>query len=149
MTMTCTARVGTGRAAAGMRLAARRSATGFTLIELAIVGICIAILAATAIASYEYATIKSRRGEAQSCLTAGAQFMERYYTTHMSYKDAPLPDCAAEVKPHYTIEFSATPTATAFTLSAKPEGRQGDMEKDCGTMTMDQTGRRTPTSNCW
>ena len=26
---------------------------------------------------------------------------------------------------------------------------QADLEKDCGTMTMDQTGRRTPSTNCW
>jgi type IV pilus assembly protein PilE len=136
-------------ASAGRRLAARRHATGFTLIELAIVGICIAILAATAVAGYEYATVKARRGAAQGCLTEAAQFMERYYTTNMTYVGAAIPACSTNVANHYTLGFSVAATANGYTLQAAPQGRQAELEKDCGTMTIDQAGRRTPSTHCW
>lgn len=137
------------RSMAGQRLGARARATGFTLIELAITGVCICILAATAIASYDYATIKARRGSAQGCLTEAAQFMERYYTTNLSYAGAVLPACSSDVTDHYTLGFSVAPTAAGYTISAAPKGRQAVAEKDCGTMTIDQVGRKTPTANCW
>ena len=135
------------RAAAGSRLAAR--ARGFTLIELVIVGVCVTLLAATAIASYEYATVKARRGNAQGCLIEAAQFMERYYTTNMTYAGAALPACSSDVTSHYDIGFSAAPTAAGFTIQAAPKGRQAVAETDCGTMTMDQVGRKTPAAGCW
>ena len=49
------------KASAGLRLASRANAAGFTLIELAIVGVCVTILAVTAVTSYEFATVKARR----------------------------------------------------------------------------------------
>jgi type IV pilus assembly protein PilE len=139
------------RPGAGNRLAARARASGFTLIELAITCLVIAILAAMAVASYEYATVKARRGAAQACLTEAAQYMERYYTTEMKYEGASFPACSSNVTPHYKVRFQndVAPTAGAYTIEAIPQGRQSQLEKDCGTMTIDQVGRRTPTSNCW
>jgi type IV pilus assembly protein PilE len=137
------------RPGAGHRLAARARVAGFTLIELAITCLVVAILAAMAVASYEYATVKARRGSAQACLTESAQFMERYYTTNMSYAGATLPACSTDVTAHYDIGFSAGPTAGTFTVQAAPKGRQAVAETVCGTMTIDQVGRKTPTANCW
>jgi type IV pilus assembly protein PilE len=113
------------------------------------VAICISILAVMAVTSYEYATIKSRRANAQACLTEHSQYMERHYTTHMTYVGADEPGCSAEVSEHYEFTFSAEPTASAYTLQAKPLGRQEEAEQDCGTMTIDQVGRKTPAEHCW
>jgi type IV pilus assembly protein PilE len=137
------------RAAAGARLATRKGQSGFTLIELAIVCVVVSILAATAIAGFQYATIKARRGNAQGCLTEGAQYMERWYTTEQTYVGAQLPACSSDVTDFYTIDFSAGPTATAFTLQAVPKDLQAEKEKDCGTMTIDHAGRKTPAAGCW
>jgi type IV pilus assembly protein PilE len=137
------------RAAAGARLAARRGQAGFTLIELAIVCVVVSILAAMAVTGFRYATIKARRGAAQGCLTEAAQFMERWYTTEQTYAGVNLPTCSSDVTEFYTLNFSVAPTAGGYTLQAVPQGAQAEEEKDCGTMTIDHAGRKTPAAGCW
>jgi type IV pilus assembly protein PilE len=134
-----------GHAASG-----RAAERGFTLVELMIVVAVVAILAAIAVPSYEYAMIKARRSAAQGCLTEEAQRMERFYTVNMSYASAPGPTCGNDITPHYTISFVGTPDASGYVLQIEPLGRQATAETMCGTMTMDQTGKKTgATSDCW
>lgn len=129
---------------------ARSGSGGFTLIELVIAVAVIAILATIAMPSYEFAMVKARRSAAQGCLTEQAQYMERYYTTHMTYKDAPNPTCGDGVGPHYTIEFVGTPDAAGYTLRIVPQGRQATAETQCGAMTIDHTGKKDgATPECW
>jgi len=123
---------------------------GFTLIELIVVVAVVAILAAIAIPGYEYAMVKARRGAAKGCLTEQAQRMERYYTVNMSYANAPAPSCGADAAPYYQIAFSGTPDASSYVLQITPQGRQATGDTTCGTMTLDQTGKKTGlTSDCW
>ncbi len=125
---------------------------GFTLIELMVTVAIVGILMAIAITSYEFATIKSRRGAAQSCVTEWAQFMERFYTTNMRYDQdlagAAVPDpglqCKTDLNQSYTIGLdTAATSATKFTVQAVPVGRQLEKDTKCGTMTMDQAGTKT------
>lgn len=133
---------------------ARRKNAGFTLIELMIVVAVIAILATIAYASYSFAMIKSRRSAAATCLQERAQFMERYYTTNMTYAGASDPAECDTVSDFYTLAFDGDPDATTFEISATPEGAQ---EKDttCGTLTINQKGERTASgtasdvADCW
>lgn len=128
----------------------RASSSGFTLIELLIAMAVVAILAAIAIPSYEFAMVKARRSSAQGCLLEQAQRMERYYTTNMSYANASAPTCEPDLAAHYAISFTAAPSAGAYTLQIVPQGSQAQSETKCGTMTIDQTGRKTgSTSECW
>ena len=123
---------------------------GFTLIELLVTCACVAILAAIAVTSYEFAVIKTRRGAAQACLTDSAQFMERWYTTHLTYAGAPDPSCGSEVGTHYAIAFAGTPDGTSYTLQIAPQGRQAEVETKCGTMTLNQAGQKSAaTAECW
>ena len=131
-----------------------RRHAGFTLLELVVVVTIVAILASLAIASYEFAIRKSRRSAAQGCVAEAAQFMERFYTTHLNYAQdlagnpAVLPRCTAEVAGAYVVGFAAgQPTATTFVIQAVPQGRQA--RDSCGTMSMNQTGRRLPEADCW
>jgi type IV pilus assembly protein PilE len=135
----------------------RAGIAGFTLIELMITVAIIAILAAIAMASYNWAMIKGRRAAAVSCLQQDAQFMERYYTTNMTYnKNSSVPApalCDGVSATFYAIAFDGTPDATTFKIKATPTSKQNDTL--CGALTINQQGVRTESgtatsaTQCW
>jgi len=122
---------------------------GFTLIELMITVAIVGILAAVAYPSYQTHVLKSRRATAQACLVELAQFMERYYTTNMTYASATLPttQCQTDLTGHYTFSFSGTPNATAYTIQAVAQG--GQASGGCTPLSLNQSGTKTPSSGCW
>lgn len=145
------------RAAVAMPL--RRSGqAGFTLIELMVVVVVLGVLASIAYASYENATIASRRKAAAVCLLEASQFLERYYTTNLTYVGAVLPalPCGAELAGSYQIPVP-TLAATTYTLTIVPVSGSRQAAKDgakCGTLGLDQAGTKTrtgsaPLSECW
>ncbi len=136
---------------------------GFTLIELMIVVAIVAILAAVAYPSYQTHVQKTRRATAAACLTELAQWMERNYTTCLSYNltgagcttavtTAQLPalQCRTEVASSYALSFTANPTATAYTLRAVPQGGQVS-DSRCGTLTLTHQGTKgaAAATGCW
>ncbi|MFT4257216.1 MAG: type IV pilin protein [Pseudoxanthomonas sp.] len=132
-----------------------RRGAGFTLIELMIVVAIVAILATIAYASYSFAVVKSRRAAAAGCLQERAQFMERYYTTNMTYADAPEPAQCDTVSDFYVLAFVGEPDASSFEISATPQGAQASADTKCGTLSIDQTGERSisgtaaDAGDCW
>lgn len=130
----------------------RAQAAGFTLIELMIVVAIVAILATIAYASYQSFIVKSRRKAAEVCLQERAQFMERYYTTKLTYAGAPDPAQCNDLGSFYTVEFSGTPDANSFVIQAKPSSKQNDSL--CGTLSINAKGTRGETGSgtvedCW
>jgi len=128
---------------------------GFTLIEMMITVLILGVLSAIAYASYQNAVTNSRRAAAASCLQQRAQFVERFYTTNLTYAGAPAPAaCDADVARFYSVSFVAAPTANAFTLQAVPSAAQLARDGKCATLRLDQQGQRTVTGtaspdDCW
>jgi type IV pilus assembly protein PilE len=129
---------------------------GFTLIELLIVVAIVAILTAIAYPSYTHYIIKTRRTAAKSCLSEYANFMERYYTTKLTYAGATDPglDCesTAQTGNYYAWGKPSNLAAATYTLTATPTASQNDTE--CGALSLTQTGQRGATgtlgtAGCW
>jgi len=140
-----------------MSYAARKQA-GFTLMELMITVAVVGILSTIAYGSYQDQVTRSRRAAAAACLMERGQFMERYYTTNMTYVGAPNPAaCDAGVAAHYAApSFSGAVTAGAYTLQIVPSGAQATNDTKCATLTITSRGVRGATgsaastpSECW
>lgn len=139
-----------------------RGAGGFSLVELMIAVFIISVLTALAYSAYQDSVVRSRRAAASACLVEVQQFMERFRTTNLRYDVArngtavPAPACGAgaDVTNFYTIDFSAAPTATAYTVRATPTGGQLAQDTKCGTLTLNQAAVRTKSGtgtldDCW
>lgn len=129
---------------------------GFTLIELMIVVAVIAVLATIAIPSYQNYADRTRRADAQSDMLELAQALERGRINTNEYASdiANLPFQQSPQSGNGVFYlFSLNSTATTFTLTATPQNRQTNDR--CGTLTLDQAGRRTATldgaavTDCW
>lgn len=129
----------------------RCSVEGFTLVELMVVVAIVAILTAIAYPSYTQHILKTRRTAAKACLSEYANYMERYYTTNLTYVAAPDPglDCQGAGQTGNYYDYTAgTLAVSTYTLTATPKGAQSS--DSCGALTLSQTGARTPASgNCW
>jgi type IV pilus assembly protein PilE len=125
---------------------------GFTLIEMLIVVVIIALLAAFAMTNYQSYVIRSKRVAATGCLTTGAQYMERFYTVNMRYDQSragaapvlPIAECSNDLADAYTISLTSR-TATAYTISATPIGNQAAKDTECGTLAMNSLGQKSVT----
>ena len=128
---------------------------GFTLIELMVTVMIVGILASIAYPAYQDHVFKTRRAAGKACLLEAGQYMERYYTTNMSYASASLPTCSSDVSSFYTLAFSGTPDASTYALTATRTGAQANDK--CGTLTLNQAGTRGVSSaatgitatDCW
>lgn len=132
-----------------------------TLIELMVATAIIAILAAIAYPSYQNYVGRTHRSAAVACLSQYSQFMERYYTTNLTYATVPattLP-CTTEngLNRRYTIVIAPAPnapTASTYVVTATPTTLQQRVDGQCGTLSLDQTGRRfvsgtAVVDRCW
>ncbi|HZF32015.1 MAG TPA: type IV pilin protein [Gammaproteobacteria bacterium] len=135
----------------------RRSMRGVTLIELMIVVVVIGILTAIAYPSYRGQMLRTHRAEAKATLVETAQQLERCYTRFNAYNAV---GCAVATTlggagvnstgNNYVV--TAAPTASAFTLTATPQGAQAN-DTTCANLTLTQTGLRgatgTAPTTCW
>ena len=124
---------------------------GFTVIELMIVVMIVAILVAIAYPSYIQYVRKSKRGEAQQLLLNWSINQEIYRSSNTSYAglvDLPAPTADE----NYSYDFVDAPTATTYSLRATAQGDQvNDVARNgdpCTELTLDQNGVKGPAA-CW
>lgn len=139
-----------------------RSVSGFTLIELMIVVVVVAILASIAIPSYVESVARGRRAELQTQMLQAGQFMERYFTTNNStYIGAALPiglttspDNSPPSNRHYDIVLTNL-TANTFTLTGTRTAARPMATDKCGDFQLLHTGEKLLANNtaaltdCW
>ena len=130
----------------------RRRSAGFTLIELMIAVVIVAVLLAVAIPSYREHVRKSSRAEAQAYMmaveTRQQQFLvdTRAYAATVAVVGVPVPTNVAAA---YTLNMPA-PTAVppAYTLTLTPKTEQSS--ERCGTLSINSAGTKTAAvSGCW
>lgn len=115
---------------------------GFTLIEVMIAVLIIAVLVGIAYPTYDNHVTNSRRAAAASCLVERAQFMERFYTTNMTYVGAPDPAECQDLGDHYDLTIDDVDART-YTLTATPIGRQAAKDTKCGALSLNHQGVRS------
>lgn len=123
----------------------RQFCGGFTLIELMIVVVIVAILASIALPSYQSSIQKSRRTAVQAELLSLAAELERMYSRQFVYTCSSL---ELPSNTFYTLSCSpATGSGQIYTLQAQAIGSQlGDTS--CLTLSLQHNGQRAPES-CW
>ena len=131
---------------------ARAVRSGFTLIELMIVVVVVAILAVVVMPSYQWAVMKARRTEAKSALITVAQTLERFSTENAlnGYSQAKLSDTEVSDKVvakattesgYYELSFVPNPpTFAEYEVRAAPKNAQANDK--CGVFRLNQKGER-------
>ncbi len=151
----------------------RPSMRGFTLIELMITVLVLAILSVIAIPIYEHQIAESRRTDARTAVLELAAREERYYATNNAYTDIPADlgygTAQSPVQWPVTVgsgyyEVTATVpdpniAAPSFLITAVPVpgGTQAQEDTSCASFTVDSTGAQaatdssgsSSTSTCW
>ena len=141
--------------------------SGFSLIELMIAILIVAIIVSVAYPAYLEQIRKTRRADCAGALTGLANAMERHFTVNSSYLGAGTtgsntgtPTIFAGSCPvdggtaTYNLTIEAV-TASTYTLNATPTGTQTDDK--CGTLTLTSTGLKGVTNqdtgvtpqDCW
>jgi len=130
---------------------------GFSLIEVLIVLVIVAILASIAVPSYRSSMLKSHRTDAKDALLSAAAMQERLYMQNNQYS-ADVDDIGGSESPdgYYTISVvQPGDVITRYVLTASVAGKQTD-DTQCARFTLNQAGLRkafdidgADASKCW
>lgn len=127
---------------------------GFTLVEMTIVMLILAVLVTLALPMYTDMVRESRRQDATTALLSIEQEQELHRTNNPTYGGlGDVWGSAATNEGHYTLNVSNV-SATGYTVTATAVGDQGSDNEDgtmCNPMQIEVTAvatNRTPVE-CW
>jgi type IV pilus assembly protein PilE len=139
----------------------KRLQCGFTLIEIMVAIVVIAIMASVALSSYQSSIIKTKRKAALSTLMTLVSEQEEYFVNNKGYATDltslgyavtgavadPLyindnGDLSTSAAGSYSISFAVGASASAYTLAATPiNGQTHDTQ--CSTLSINSVGTQT------
>lgn len=129
---------------------------GWTLLELMIVLVVLAILTAIAYPSYNNYLLKSHRGDGKALLYLAAQRQQQFFTVNNTFTqtigDGGLGMSASSNEGYYTLSVSAT--ANTYTLTALPAASQ-TADTYCAQLTLSHigvkgiSGEAPSADKCW
>jgi len=142
----------------------QRDHAGFTLIELMIVVVVVAILASIAVPAYQDQIRKARRSDGLQALLKISLEQEKFRANCPEYAHqlAGTRECdtsggsyilgvsTSSSESYYTLSITQG-TPTEFTARAQALGDQQKDDADgtsCSALTLDESGNKTPTA-CW
>ncbi len=111
---------------------------GFTLLELMITVVMVAILVTLALPGYRAYVIRAHRSEGIDALMAAAVCQERIFSRTNVY--APGECVGPTANNYYNITVATQNNNQEFTLTATPQS--GQDEDSCGALSVDQRGAR-------
>jgi len=125
-------------------------ATGFTLIELMVAVVVVAILAIVSLPSYAEFVRRGARADAQAFLMEVALRQQQRLVERRAYAGS-LADLGLAAPAALASKYDVTMSVPAavpptFTLSAVPQGAQA--AEGCGTLSLTSSGERSP-AHCW
>jgi len=140
----------------------KKASHGFSLIELAVTVVIIAILTAIAYPMYQNHVIRSRRADAKSALAQLAQLQETYYIDHQSHYATTFTDLNLKGLNELKLEndmilseggyyqITLASDGSRFTLTAVPNEKEwGELhDSSCTPLTITSTGEKLP-DECW
>ena len=133
-----------GNRAMRLKKRGKSGIAGFTIPELMIVLVIVAVLAAVALPAYQGYVVKANRGAAQAYLMEIAQKQQLYFNDTRTYASDPN-DLNVEAPPrvasNYTVSIAADPNDVppTYTVTATATGRQASD----GNLVIDHTGSKT------
>ncbi|MCC5826452.1 type IV pilin protein [Alkalimonas sp.] len=128
---------------------------GITLIELCLVVVILALLAAIAYPSYVQFVLKSHRVEATEALLTLAARQELYFSEFRRYTDSLLELGKSEpitLSGRYQLSVQLFDDGMSFLLRAQALGTQSQ-DTECATFSVNQLGQRNSAvpyaESCW
>lgn len=123
---------------------------GWTMIELAVTLLVLAILAAIAYPAFTNQIIKARRADGYALLYHAAQRQQQYYTANTTYTstigNGGLNLSTTSTEGYYTL--SVTSTNTTYTLTATRVAPQ-TADTLCGDLTLTHLGAKGNSGGSW